>query len=157
MPTPAPTLFESYPGELPTEDAESAAIIAGWQEYQRVYEKFAKAPNKYTDYTETQYVTTGHESIGFFDKIDALRDRGLELVGRRAFRDLSVSKTVSEPDGTSTAVLTYCLDLDALEVRDVSTGELVERGGVYEEVAYMRQGLDGVWRVEGLNTLEECP
>ncbi|GAA4894021.1 hypothetical protein GCM10025789_09030 [Tessaracoccus lubricantis] len=142
---------------LPTEDPESAAIVAGWQEYQRVYEKFAMAPNEYSDFTETQYVTTGHESVVILDRIAGFRENGLELVGGVAFHDLAVGPPTDEPDGTSTATIEYCLDLNQLQVRDVATGDLVARSGRFEEVAYMRQGLDDVWRVEGITSSdEEC-
>ena len=73
-PTPVPTEFQSYPADLPTEDPESAAIIEGWQAYQRVYEKFASDPFGYTDFTETQYVTTGHEATTVMERIQALRE-----------------------------------------------------------------------------------
>lgn len=156
-PSPSPTVFQSYPVDLPTEDPETAAIIEGWQEYQRVYEKFAMDPSGYTDYTETQYVTTGQESTVILDRIDAFRNNNLELVKGRAFRDVVASPASDQADGTSIATITYCLDINQLEIRDTTTGELVERSGAFVETAHMRQGLDGIWRVEGHDsTGAEC-
>ena len=154
-PSPSPTAFQSYPGDLPTEDPVSAAIIHGWQEYPRVYEKFATAPNAYSDLSETQHVTWGHESTVILDRIDALRDQGLELVGGRRFSDMQLGQISSNAEGLRAVQLTYCLDISQMQVREVESGELVERSGAYKENAWLVEGPDGLWRVEGLNTLDE--
>lgn len=154
-PTPTPSVFQSYPADLPTEDPESAAIIEGWQEYQRVYEKFAKDPNGYSDFTETQHVTWGHESVVILERIQAMREENLELLGGRSFRDFDVGELEPNAEGQRTALLTYCLDLGQLQLRDAVSHELVERTGAFKEEAWMLEGADGIWRVEGLNTLED--
>lgn len=51
--------------------------------------------------------------------------------------------------------MSYCFDIDELKVRDLNSGELVERSGRFVEEAFMTEGRDGIWRVEGLRTLEE--
>lgn len=154
-PSPSPTVFQSYPVDLPTEDPETAAIIEGWQEYQRVYEKFAMDPFGYTDFTETQYVTTGHESTGILERIEALREENLALVGGLRYSDLQIGEFTNNSEGLRSTVLSYCLDINELQVRDLESGELVERSGRFAEQAFMTRGHDGTWRVEGLNTLDE--
>ena len=146
-PTPTPSVFQSYPADLPTEDPESAAIIEGWQEYQRVYEKFAKDPNGYSDFTETQYVTVDPESVTVLDRIQALREQNLAVVGGSAYRGFEVGAISTTVEGLQTAVLTYCLDLNQFQLRDLTSGEFVQNGGTYRETAVMVEGQDGVWRV----------
>ncbi|GAA4893970.1 hypothetical protein GCM10025789_09000 [Tessaracoccus lubricantis] len=153
--SPSPTAFESYPGGLPTEDPETAAIIAGWQEYQRVYEKYAMAPYDHGDLTETQTVTTGHEATVILDRLDALREQDLEYVGGRKFRKVSVQLTEENSEGLLTSSVGYCLDMEDVTLRVATTGEIIERTGTYREMAHLVRGRDDVWRVESIQSSEE--
>lgn len=154
-PTALPSAFPSYPADLPTEDPELAAIVGGWQAYQRVYEKFASDPFGFTDFTETQYVTTGFEGTGILERIEMLREENLALAGGMRFSDLEFGEYRYNSEGARSVVMSYCFDIDELEVRDLSSGELVERSGRFVEEAFMTEGRDGIWRVEGLRTLDE--
>lgn len=142
--SPTPTVMPTYPSDLPTESPENAAIIAGWQEYWRVYEKFAADPNGYTDFTETQYVTTDEESVVILDSIAGLRELGVRVVGGSVFRDVSVE--VLEKD---IAEIAYCSDTTQVDVRYIDSGETFERdvADSYLETATMWKGDDDIWRV----------
>ena len=153
-PSPSPTVFQSYPVDLPTEDPETAAIIEGWQEYQRVYEKFAMDPFGYTDFTETQYVAVDPEASTILNRIQALRERNLEFLGGSVFRNVEVGAFGSDPDGLRTAVLEYCADMNQASLRNRETEEIVERSGTYLERALMVEGPDGVWRVSDFEVEE---
>lgn len=142
-PSPSPTAFPSYPVTLPTEDPVTAAVIHGWQEYQRVYEKFGSDPLGTQDLTETQYVTTGEEATGLLDSIDELRRERLRLGGGMVFRNVEVD--VVSP---SQALVHYCLDLTNFLVFDIDSGERLIRKGGLQETSTMSLGKDGVWRVE---------
>ncbi len=146
-PSPTPTAFPSYPADLPTGDPETAAIIKGWQEYWRVYEKFAADPLGSKDLTETQYVTTGRQSTIILDAIASFRESRLRSEGGRLVRDVSVGQITETAEG-ATAVVEYCVDAEQLRVFNIDTGEQVPRSGTYSESASMLQGPDGTWRVE---------
>lgn len=148
-PSPTPTAFPSYPADLPTEDPETAAIIKGWQEYWRVYEKFAADPLGSKDLTETQYVTTGEESTGIVEDIESLREERLRTEGGLAFRDVSV-----EIDATDVADVSYCVDLTGYRVFEIDSGERVPRDVQMTETATMQKGQDGVWRVAKIRNKE---
>lgn len=142
-PSPTPTTFPSYPADLPTEDPETAAIIKGWQEYWRVYEKYAADPRGDLDLTETQYVTTGEESTLILERLAHLKKEGLRSEGGIIFRDVVVSMQGGTP---TTALVTYCADVSQLKVTDLDTNEPFERTGTLAEEVLMEQGKDGVWR-----------
>lgn len=137
----APFTPASFPADLPTGDAESAAIIEGWKAYWRVYEKFTADPSL-TDLTETQYVTTGEEANGILEAIAEGRDAGLRSEGGFVFRDFVVNVT-----GDGKAKLDYCVDLASLRVVRIDTGEPFPRSGTFIEHARMERGVDNVWRV----------
>lgn len=141
----------TYPSDLPTESAEEAAIIAGWQEYWRVYGKFMADPNGFTDFSETQYVTTGEQSNTILDVIGFMRDNDLKGLGGSLFRDVSV-KVMS--DGV--AEVRYCSDTRNIDVRHADTNEVYERevADTLAETATMHRGEDGVWRVAKIRNKE---
>lgn len=141
--TPSPTAVASYPDSLPTDDPEKAAVIAGWQEYWRVYEKFAADPSL-TDLTETQYVTTGEEAKEILDLIASLRHEGVRSEGGRKFSDVEVSIAGGFP---MTAIIKYCMNVDELLLFDIATGERIPRSGAYVEEARLENKKDGTWRV----------
>ncbi len=151
-PTPSasvvPSAPASFPADLPTADAESAAIIEGWQAYWRVYEKFVAVPSL-TDLTETQYVTTGEASNQVLDLIRQSRDEGLRSEGGFVFRDVRVSRS-----GSDEAEVNYCMDLSRLRVVKTATGEVLPRSGTLSERAAMERGVDGKWRVARLSNEE---
>lgn len=151
-PTPSPSAVASYPASLPTDDPEKAAVIAGWQEYWRVYEKYAADPSL-KDLTETQYVTTGEEATGILDALDELKRLGLKSEGGLIFKDVAVVS-----DSTSgEARLTYCLDLSRVRLVHVQTGQPYPRTGALLEQASLKMGADGIWRVsEILNGEAKC-
>ncbi|WGT46641.1 hypothetical protein [Tessaracoccus lacteus] len=142
--SPSPTVIPTYPSDLPTESAEEAAIIAGWQEYWRVFEKFAADPNGFTDFTETQYVTTDEESVGILESISSMRERGVRMVGGSVFRDVSI-EVLEE----GVAEVVYCADTTQMDVRYVESDEPYQPdvADSYRETATMREGKDGTWRV----------
>ncbi|MHA7861512.1 hypothetical protein ACX1DX_09090 [Tessaracoccus sp. Y36] len=159
-PSPSPTTFESYPGELPTEDTESAAIIAGWQEYQRVLAKYLADPEGYTDFSETQYVTTGDQSNHILRDVELHRENKIRSLGGIAFAGLTLGDVTETPGGARQAELSYCLDRSGMKVETYSgdeypTSELAPR---FRETAVMEEGADGVWRVSLIRNDqdEEC-
>lgn len=152
-PTPSPTSFPSYPADLPTQDPEIAAIIAGWQEYWRVYEKFAADPLTLTDLTETQYVTTGRQASIVHTSIASYREKRLRGDGGRVFRDVVVGN-ITKVGSARQATITYCADGAQLRVFDIDTNTLLPRSGTYRETAIMEEGPDGLWRVELLENVE---
>ena len=151
-PSPSPTVFQSYPADLPTEDPETAAIIEGWQEYQRVVEKFSKDPDGYTDteLVETQEVTWGVELRTVINRILALRENDLEYLGGTAFRDIAVGEYGADSEGLRTVTLTYCLDVSRAQLRNTLTDDVIDREGTFIEEALMTEGPDGIWRVTEL-------
>lgn len=142
-PTPSPSAVASYPASLPTDDPEKAAVIAGWQEYWRVYEKYAADPSL-KDLTETQYVTTGAEANEVLDMISDLRRQGLRSEGGRVFSNVTVSPESGTP---RRAAVKYCVSVDSLILIEISTGQRVPRTGQYLEVAVLENMKDGTWRV----------
>ena len=159
VPTPSPSRSTSdvpsapasFPADLPTDDAESAAIIEGWQAYWRVYEKFSADPSL-TDLTETQYVTTGEEANLVLDRISLLKDAGLVNRGGLVFRNIEVVRASDEVPAQAT--LTYCVDINSLVVIDEDTGKQVDRSGTWREHATLERGEDGVWRVAQIRNEE---
>lgn len=152
-PTPSPTAVASFPDSLPTDDPEKAAVIAGWQEYWRVYEKYAADPTGFADYTETQYVAIGEEANLILDRLELLRSQKLRNEGGMVFRDVEVVLDSAR----ATAIVTYCSDLASLRVRDVISGEYVVRTGTMAETASLERGADGKWRVFQIrNDVREC-
>lgn len=153
-PTPSPTAFPSYPADLPTEDPVKAAIIAGWQEYWRVYEMFAADPAGFTDFTETQYVTTGEASSMILQSLGNLKDKGLRSEGGREFHDVTVEIVEGEP---SAGIVRYCARLEGLRVFDVATGERLPRSGALSEEMTLQEMPDGSWRVSTIrNETAQC-
>ncbi|QNP54687.1 hypothetical protein [Tessaracoccus defluvii] len=140
-------MVESYPADLPTGDPESAAIVAGWQEYFRVYEKYAADPLGYSDFSELMYVTTGDEANEVLDGIAHLREEDLRVEGGLQIRDVSVSTPVPDDLGIRTATVKFCSDSSRVRLFRISTGErvLVER--TLLEAFTMEEGADGKWRV----------
>lgn len=148
-PSPSPTAFQSYPADLPTEDPESAAIIAGWQEYQRVLRKFSADPQGFTDFSETQYVTTGEKANGILDEIEGYREQGLRILGDFRYDNVEVGEAALADHGSREAVVSYCVDRAAMKVvdyegRENATDHLTPR---YPESATLVEGADGTWRV----------
>ena len=156
-PSPSPTAVESYPADLPTGDPESAAIIAGWQEYFRVLDKFAADPFGYTDFSETQYVSTGDAANLIIEQIEGMRRLRLRSEGGFVFRDLSVTPSDPGPENATRAILEYCVDFGHLQVYNLDTGERLPRSGTYQETATMEQGKDTKWRLANIyNTEASC-
>ena len=155
-PSPSPTAVESYPADLPTGDPESAAIIAGWQEYQRVSDKFTADPFGYTDFSETQNVSTGDEANSIIRDVEVFRQRRHRTDGGMVFRDVTLIGVAPGPSGVREATLTYCIDVNALRVFHIDTGEPIERSGTYFETTTMQEGKDGKWRVSLMRN-EEVP
>ncbi|MFT3889627.1 MAG: hypothetical protein QM713_15900 [Arachnia sp.] len=155
-PSPSPTVRPSYPTDLPTEDPVSAAIIKGWQRYLEVYDKFAADPLTPTDWTETQLVTEGEERRGILDALQQLREERLMYKGGMVYRDVEVGAPVEGPDGTQTAVLTYCVDASRVVVVYADTGKPFERVGpsVLRETTTLVKAHDGTWRVSLIRNQE---
>lgn len=147
-PSPSPTAVESFPAAPATETAEQAEIRAAWMEYWRVYEKFAADPSQ-PDWTETQYVTTEESATIIIQAIGNLKDRGWRSLGGRQFRDVVVSQPTAGPDGSATAVVTYCLDRTGVRLVEVESGDSVQVdvAPTFKETATLKQGADGKWRV----------
>lgn len=145
--SPAPSMPASFPPDLPTTDPVEAAVIHGWQEYWRVYEKFAADPLGLTDQTETQYVTTGRQSTYVLDSLDSLKRMKVRSEGGLLFRDVAVGEA-EVIGGETVRQITYCLDTTELRVINIETGERVARADTYRETATMVKGPDGTWRVE---------
>ena len=155
-PSPTPTTFPSYPADLPTEDPETAAIIKGWQEYWRVYEKFAADPLGSKDLTETQYVTTGEEATLILDKLAALREERLRVQGGVVFRAVEVEKGLSSSE-PRTAQLSYCLDRSHMQIMKIDSDERVPAEGTLAETALLVLMPDGSWRVSQItNEIKTC-
>lgn len=160
LPSPSPSASAtpsapaSFPADLPTGDAESAAIIEGWQAYWRVFEKFAADPSL-TDLTETQHVTTGEEADAILVGLAHGRERNVKSVGTQQFRAVQLSPTRQTAAGRE-ADISYCADLSAVRLVDAETGAPVERGGsdTFHETATMREGVDGTWRVAQIRNEE---
>ncbi|WP_040282501.1 hypothetical protein [Tessaracoccus massiliensis] len=149
-PTPTPSVFQSYPADLPTEDPESAAIIAAWQEYQRVMDKYLADPDGYTDFTETQNVTTGEEQNIVLDTVQLYRERRIQSRGGLSFDSLTIGEMQPTGEGGQPQVaLSYCVDRSQGRVVTYD-GEVFPTDHLqprFKEVSTMEQGLDGVWRV----------
>ena len=154
-PTPTPTSFVSFPAGLPTEDPEEAAIIAGWQEYWRVYGLFAADPLGDRDPTETQYVTTGDEASGLLDKIAGLREDRIRAEGGFVFRDVVVEVRADDLS-PRTALISYCVDRTDLRIFEIDTGEQIPAGGTLLERAELELMPDGVWVVSRIRN-EKTP
>lgn len=149
-------MLPSFPADLPTADSEEAAVIHGWQEYWRVYEKFAADPVGFSDLTETQYVTTGDEATVILQMIDGLREDRLRVDGGFVFRDVSLEMGPSTAT-PRTALLTYCLDRSTLRVFDIDSGEQIPNEGTLKERTTMELLPDGVWRVAKItNEMSPC-
>jgi len=131
---------------LPTEDPVTAAIIHGWQEYQRVYEKFAADPFGTRDLNETQHVTTGEEASLIIERIAGFREDRVQSGGGLVFRDVTVA--VDDPGADPrTAVVSYCVDRGGLRLIEVDTGKLVPASGTFREESTLELLPDGSWRV----------
>ncbi|MBB1508230.1 hypothetical protein [Tessaracoccus sp. MC1756] len=156
-PSPSPTTFESYPGELPTEDAESAAIIAGWQEYQRVVAKFSADPLGFSDFTETQNVTTGNEKVVVLDMLAGYREEQLKVIGRFAFDDVVVSPVEANAEGLREVSLSYCVDRSNMQVLtyDGVARDTSELTATFPETATLVEGADAVWRVSKIRNSQD--
>ncbi len=146
-----PSAPASFPADLPTDDAESAAIIEGWQAYWRVYEKFSADPSL-TDLTETQYVTTGEEANRVLDRLSLLKSAGLINRGGLVFRSIDVERATDAVPAQAT--LTYCVDINSLVVVNQDTGTQVDRSGTWRERTTLERGEDGVWRVAQIRNEE---
>lgn len=156
-PTPTPSVFQSYPADLPTEDPESAAIIKGWQEYQRVRQKYLADPDGYTDFTETQNVTAGEQQNTILRNVELYRENRIRSHGGLVFDDVIVGKISETADGLQQAMLSYCVDrsnakVTTYEGEDYPTGDLLPR---FTEQATLLEGLDGIWRVALIRNSEE--
>lgn len=154
-PTPSPTAVASFPDSLPTDDPEKAAVIAGWQEYWRVYEKYAADPTL-TDLTETQYVTTGEAANVILDSLRASREKNLKFVGPQQFRDVSVGAISEDAAGDRTAVISYCADNSQRQRLDATTGKpaAVDVPDTFTEQATLKEGADAKWRVAVIRNQE---
>lgn len=155
-PTPSPTAFPSFPADMPTEDPETAAIIAGWQEYLRVYEKFAADPVTPVDVAQVQWVTTGTETSAFLGSLDKGRERRIKLVGPQQFRAVTVGTVTPSADGAKQSVISYCVDSSRVQLINIDTNQQVQRttSPTFLESATMERGADGVWRVGGISNRE---
>lgn len=157
-PSPSPTVFQSYPADLPTEDPETAAIIEGWQEYNRIVEKYLSDPNGYSDFTETQIVTTGEEQNGILDTIQLYREHDIRARGGLTFDQLSLGEPMPTGEaGNAQVTVSYCVDrrdsyVETYGGEEFPTDHLVPR---FQETATMEEGLDGIWRVAQIRNSEE--
>lgn len=157
-PSPSPTAFQSYPVDLPTEDPETAAIIESWQLYQRVLEKYLADPLGFTDFTETQLVTTGEEQNTILDTVQLYREHKIRALGGLAFDQVVVGdRQATGENGNDQVVLSYCVDrsqsqVETLDGEDFPTSHLIPR---FKETATMEKGLDGIWRVALVRNGEE--
>ncbi|QXT63512.1 hypothetical protein [Tessaracoccus palaemonis] len=149
--SPSPTVMPTYPSDLPTESAEEAAIIAGWQEYWRVYAKFTADPNGYTDFSEVSYVTTDERGRILLNFLTYMRENDLKTLGGQVFRDVRVKRV-----DKGIAEVQYCFDTRHVDVRHADTGEVFERdvADTYVETATMHEGADGIWRVARIHDKE---
>ena len=154
-PSPTPTAFPSYPADLPTEDPETAAIIKGWQEYWRVYEKFVGDPLGTHDLSEVQAIATGDQPNVFLRSVDIGRERRVSISGGQQFRDVVVGD-ISSSSASRVASMTYCADSSAVTMKNVDTGESVKKstGDTYRETVNLLEGTDGVWRVSKITNEE---
>lgn len=145
--SPSPTAFQSFPPPPPNETDEQAAIREGWEAYNHTLDKFLRDPNL-TDLTETQYVTTGDESIRIIDEIQAARSGNVHLGGHLLFRDVTYG-VPEEIEGVRQATITYCNDAAHLVVLDSNTDEPITDQSADSFLAHDRlvQGTDGKWRV----------
>ena len=157
-PSPSPSVVPSFPADLPTEDPESAAIIAGWQRYLEVYDKFAADPLTPTDWTETQLVTTGEEQTGILDSLQLRREARLLDQGGTVYRAVKISQPAKAgPDGLRTAVLTYCVDVSNSVLVNADTGKVFERPvdtTTYLETTTLIEAKDDDWRVATIRNKE---
>ncbi|MFD0865022.1 hypothetical protein ACFQ06_04265 [Tessaracoccus lubricantis] len=156
-PSPSPTPAESFPGKLPTEDAASSALIAGWQDYLRVLEKYSADPMGFTDFTETQNVTTGNEKVIILDLLSAYREEKVRVIGNFAFRDVEIGTIQLNAEGLRQATLEYCVDRSNMEVVSYE-GTQQDTSGLtptYPETTTLVEGADGVWRVAQVRNDQE--
>lgn len=146
---PSPTFSQSFPPPDPDQSDEQRAIREGWEAYKRVLEKYARDPDL-TDWTETQYVTTGEESFNVIESIAYLRDENLMLVGDTVYTEVIVGERETTSEGRAIATVTSCLDPTASEryVVDIDTGEKAEMQLTQTllETVTMELGADDVWR-----------
>ena len=147
--------MESYPADLPTGDPESAAIIAGWQDYQGVFKKFSADPFGYTDFSETQYVSTGDAANLIIMQVELMRRDRVRSEGGFVFRDLTLVAPESGTDAVLQARLEYCVDVSGLKLFYIDTGEQLPRSGTFLETAIMEQGKDARWRVFRLHNIKQ--
>lgn len=155
--TPSPSVFQSFPADLPTEDAVSAAIIAGWQEYIRVLEKFSADPLGFTDFTETQYVTTGQKSTGILDDIGMLREDRVRILGDFRYAQVQVGAPSALPSGVQSVEISYCVDRSQMRVVGYDGVEepTDHLNPIYPEQATLEQQGDGTWRVAGVRNQQD--
>lgn len=158
-PTPTPTSFESYLGELPTEDAESAAIFAGWQEYQRVLWMFAADPLGYTDFSETQYVTWDDKQNGILDDLSLYRESKIKVLGDFSYTQFVLHAPTERADGLKAANLDYCVDRSLMKVVDYDGVDVTNKDltPTFPESAVLVEGPDGTWRVSAVTNDPELP
>lgn len=124
-PSPSPTVHESFPAAPSTETPEQAEILAAWQHYKVVLQKFAGDPSL-SDLSETQLITTGEEQNGILSSIQGLRDSNLVSEGGLAYRDVTVGSPRVGSDGVKRAIVTYCVDRSKLIVVNQDTREPVD-------------------------------
>lgn len=153
--SPSPTAFQSFPPPPPNETDEQAAIREGWEAYNHTLDKFLRDPTL-TDLTETQYVTTGDESIRIIDEIALTREAKVRVEGDMLFRDVEIGEVVANGDGERRAVVTYCFDPSHQRAVHIDTGEPYSnpRTTTLEARDTVEQGKDGIWRVALHENLE---
>lgn len=157
-PSPTPTEIQSFPPAPEGESDEIAAIREGWEEYNRVKEKFAKDPTL-KDLTETQYVTTGFAAQMIIEQISSLRKDNLRVVGDRIWRDVTITEPSTNADGVTIATVTACYDPTHAYAVDIDTEEPSKERltKTLRETLLMEQGADKIWRVADYdNESEEC-
>ena len=157
-PSPTPTEIKSFPPAPEGEDPEKTAIRQGWEQYNLVYDKYARDPNL-TDFTEAQQVTTGFWSSGIMQSIRNLRKQNLRAEGYVVYRDVKIGDPETNSDGVRVAVVTACLDPTHQYTVDITTGEKSEKTlkGTLVETMTMELGLDKKWRVaDYTNEMKQC-
>lgn len=111
-----------------------------------MYEKFASDPHGYTDFTETQLVTTGEESTVIIEMLQGLRNKNLRSGGGKKFVNVEIGSP-QDQDGTRSSVVTYCIDNTHQVVYD-QTGTPLNREPIHlKETTTLVEVRTGDWRV----------
>lgn len=150
-PTPTdPMQVDWFPDEAGEDESDvQAEIRAGWENYERVMDKFVRDPEM-NDLTEIQHVTTGQEATDAVQGVVLTRQNNHKREGYVTFRDAVISEPVTNADGVTTAEVNYCFDPEHLRTVDVTTGEPGENAIKPEQtmkvMVLMELMPDGTWR-----------